>query len=246
MVDGDLLDFELHFERLRKGVEFVYGPFSDAQDWVLQLKGRIQARCATEEGDKVLRITVYRDQARGLHPTSMLASGDLKLNFHFTPPDPEALLRRALRLRSCPVNSRPAWWPSYLKAGSYLETILSQKVHLKPEDDDLLFLSRDETILESSVANIFLVRHNRLYTAPPGPTVLDGVMRKKILGAAAEFFDGVREVESTLSDAVAADAVFGSNSLRGPFLVSHVDGREIAPARDFHQKFDVLWNRVMR
>ncbi|HXH32464.1 MAG TPA: aminotransferase class IV [Bacteriovoracaceae bacterium] len=247
VVDGLMHNFDHHFERLRKGVEFVYGPFTEGEDWTALFRNRLETRCALETGDKILRITVYQEQARGLSRNGILSIADLRINFQSSPLDLQHLsTQRTLRLRTCPVVSRPLWWPGFLKSGDYLGSILAQKVYLKPEDDDLLFVSRDDTVLESSVANIFFVRHNKLYTAPTGPNVLEGVMRRKVIEVACEYFDEFHEVETTLEQAFKADAVFGSNSIRGLFLISHVDDTEFVFSREFLLKFDVLSKQVLK
>lgn len=247
MVDGNLCDWEYHFERLRRGVEFVYGPFTEGSDWVALFKNRLEASIQNESGDRVIRLTVYRDQVtRGLMRSSLLSISSLKIHPSASPLEIERIEDRLVKLRTCPANIRPHWYPSYLKAGNYLDTILAQKIFLKAEDDDVLFLSREDTICESSVANIFIVRHNKLYTAPAGPNVLEGVMRRKILALASEFFVEVYETDTTLDQAYRADAVFGSNSIRGLFLVNQIDGHDINCPQDLKEKLIGLRNRVMK
>ena len=150
-----------------------------------------------------------------------------------------------LKLRTCPVNNKPYWWPSFLKAGNYLETIISQKKFLQPGDDDVLFISSENTILKSSVANIFVVRHNRLYTAPAGPDVLEGIMRRKVIDVAKTYFDSFEESATSVEQIYTADALFGSNSVRGLFLIDHIDGHEIKYTEEFVDKFELLKNRVL-
>lgn len=244
MVDGVLLDWGYHFERLRKGVEFVYGPFTDGPDWVAHFKNRLEAVCQKETGNKVIRLTVYREQSRGMLRSSLISYMDLRVHYSATVLDETRLGDKMFKLRTCPAPTRPHWWPSYLKAGNYLETILSQKKYLKEGDDDVLFLSPTDTILESSVANIFIVRHDKLYTAPPGPNVLEGIMRKKVIDVAAEYFLDFIESEATMDQILKADAVFGSNSVRGLFLVDQIDDYAITYTEDFLNKFKRLKNRV--
>lgn len=244
MVEGTLADWDYHFERLRKGVEFLYGPFSD-KDWIPLLKNRLETRFQNESGDKVLRLTIYRDQERGLRYTGLASIMDLKVHVSSTPYDHSRIDQRALKLRTCQALMRPHWWPSYLKAGNYLETIILQKRTLKAEDDDLLFLSKNDTVLESSVANIFVVRHNKLYTAPLGPLVLDGVMRRKVIENAKSYFDDFFEAETSMEQLLKADGVFGSNSVRGLFLVDRIDDYEIKYHPDFITKFELLRSKVV-
>ena len=181
LMNGQIVDWEYHFDRLKKGAEFLYGPFSDGDDWSMLLRGRLEDRAFLEGGDKVVRLTIYRDQARGLLRSGIVSVNDLKIHIHSSPYDPSRSEGKKLHLRTCGMSKRPHWWPSFLKAGSYLETILAQKMFMRPGDDDVLFLSPQDTVWESSVANIFVVRHNKLYTAPTGPNVLDGVMRRKVI-----------------------------------------------------------------
>lgn len=244
MADGTLKDWDLHFERLRKGAEFVFGPFTDGSDWVALLKNRLEAKTLGLDGNKVVRLTLYREQARGLQKTSLISVNDIKVHVSATVLEKERFENKMLKLTTCPVNKKPYWWPSFLKAGNYLETILSQKKFLRTGDDDILFLSPDDTVLESSVANIFVVRHNKLYTAPVGPDVLEGIMRRKVMDVGQDYFDYVEESATTVDQLYKADAVFGSNSVRGLFLIDQIDGHEITYSEDFLNKFTLLKNRV--
>ncbi len=244
MIDGRLCDWDYHFDRLKRGVEFVYGPFTDADEWALNLRTRIETRLFTETGDKVIRLTVYREQSRGLIRTSLISVAGLRIQINASPYEPQRSEGKMLSLRTCAAPLRPYWWPGYLKAGDYLETILCQKQFMKPGDDDVLFLSQNDTVLESSVANIFVVRHNKLYTAPTGPNVLEGIMRRKVIETYELIFDEFEESETTIEQLFHADAVFGTNSVRGPFLIARIDDREYAYDQEFLKKFDILRKRV--
>ncbi|MFP5387288.1 MAG: aminotransferase class IV [Bacteriovoracia bacterium] len=245
VLDGRLQDWDLHFDRLRKGVEFVFGPFMDKSEWVTLFRNRLETRLSEYEGDKVLRITVYREQSKTLRG-GLISSTDMKFHVSHSIFEPSRFENKMLKLRTCPISKRPHWWPSYLKSGTYLETILCQKIYMQPHDDDVLFLSEDDTVLESSVANIFVVRHNKLYTAPSGPNVLEGVMRKKVMDAALDFFEDFEESETSMDQLLKADAVFGSNSVRGLFLVDRIDDYEITYNDEFLEKFRNLKSRVLR
>ncbi len=245
MRNGQLLDWEEHFARLKKGVFFIYGPFTDGDDWPLILKNRLEERCQDENGDRVIRLTIYREQERGLPQIGTTSVQNLKIALQSTLFDASRIDGKMFKLRTCSAPHRPHWWPSYLKVGSYLETILSQKLFMQPGDDDVLFLSPQDTVLESSVANIFILRHNRLYTAPSGPNVQEGIMRKKVLNIAEEFFQSVEESSSTLEQLFKADAIFGTNSLRGPFLIDRIDEHELNYSDEFIRVFEKLKNRVL-
>jgi branched-subunit amino acid aminotransferase/4-amino-4-deoxychorismate lyase len=246
LLDGILLDWDLHYDRLHKGVEFLYGPFNDGDDWPYKLKNRLEAKFLDLSGDKILRLSVYREQSRGLIRSGLISVTDLKIHLSNGPLDQSRYIDKTIKLRTCPAPVKAHWWPSFLKAGNYLETILAQKMYMRPGDDDVLFLSQDDTVLESSVANIFVVKHDKLYTAPLGPNVLDGVMRKKIIQSATEIFKDVDETETTMEQLLKADAVFGCNSVRGPFIVDRIDDHDIKCNEDFKIEFERLKSLVFK
>ncbi len=245
MVGGIVQDWELHFERLQKGVGFVYGPFSDTDDWVVLLKRKLEGHLEGLSGDGIVRPSVYVSPVgRGPLRLGTISVSDLRIQVDRSPLRQHRPEER-IALRSCSSTARPQWWPSYLKAGSYLETILAQKLFLKTGDDDLLFLSPAKTVLETSVANVFFVHKRCLSTAPAGPNVLEGVMRRKVLRVAREFFDSVVEAESPLEHLQSADAVFGANSVRGLFLVDRIDDHAIPYSQDFLELFARLRESAM-
>ena len=242
MVNAHLCDWEIHFDRLKEGVNFVYGPFPESEAWVQALKNRLEKCLQPLSGDQVIRLSVYTDQTRGLIRSGTLPIDDLQIHLSVTPYLKEI---KWFNLRSCPSPTRPEWWPGYLKAGNYLETILTQKQYLKVGDDEVLFLGVDQSVLESAVANIFVIRNNKVYTAPTGPQVLAGVMRKKVIQEAGHFFDRVEESAITLNELFKAEAVFGTNSVRGPFLVNKVDDHHFDYSQTFLSNFENLRKRVM-
>ena len=244
MINGKLRDWDDHFARLKEGVSFIYGPFTDADDWPIHFRNRLEERFLDESGDRVIRLTIYREQEPGLLKKGLVSINNLKISVLSSSYDSRRTEGKMFKLRTCSSPVRPHWWPSHLKAGNYLETILAQKLFMQPGDDDLLFLSPQDTVLESSVANIFLIRHNRLYTAPLGPNVLDGVMRKKVLEVASDLFDSIEESASSLDQLFKADGIMGTNSVRGPFLIDRVDEHEIIYSQDLLEKIELLRKRV--
>lgn len=245
MREGEVQDWDLHFERLKKGVDFVFGPFTDHEGWALDFKNRLEDRCLNETGDKILRLTAYLESSRGLKRSGFCSIGELRLDLSVSTLDLLSSQPKNPRLRTCAAPVKPLWWPSYLKTGNYLETILAQKMFLKVGEDDLLFLSPKDSVLESSVANIFVVEGRRLLTPPAGPQVLEGVMRKKVLESAKEFFDESAETEISIDQLLKARAIFGTNSLRGPFLIDSVDGFDYTHDQEFLGTFSLLRKRVL-
>jgi branched-subunit amino acid aminotransferase/4-amino-4-deoxychorismate lyase len=70
-------------------------------------------------------------------------------------------------------------------------------------------------------------------------------MRKKVIKEAEYFFDDVQESETTIEQLYKADAVFGTNSVRGPFLIDKIDDFQIMYSQDFVSNFEALRKRVL-
>ena len=73
---------------------------------------------------------------------------------------------------------------------------------------EALLLSKDGQIAETSSANIFWVRHNRLYTPSLAVGIVDGVMRRRVMAVSPY---PVEEGHYTMEDIYGADEVFITN-----------------------------------
>lgn len=81
--------------------------------------------------------------------------------------------------------------------------------------DDALFVTEQNEILETSRANIFLLRNEELYTPPLDGRILPGIMRSEILRAARQRGISVHETRIQREDLEHADTVFITNSVIG-------------------------------
>lgn len=243
MTDSQVKNWPEHFERLRKGAEFLYGPFPE-EDWGLKLKHRLELQLEQEKGDRILRLALYLDQEQRSLALSPQHISSLKIHLKSEPLMPESGLP-SLKLRSCAAPVRPNWWPAYLKCGQYLESILARKIFLKPGDDDLLFLAHDDVVSETTVANVFVVKNNILYTSPIGPQVLEGVMRSKILEIGANYFSGVQETASSYEQLLRADVVFVTNSVHGLQLVKSFDDHDLKISDEWIATLSRLREKVL-
>lgn len=241
MISGEVKDWDLHFDRLKRGIDFVFGPIDDSL-W-LPFKLMIEEKTKRLSGSKALRVTVFARGDIGFKP---LKANLEELEVVITERPLPDLDLRPRRLKSVRRPGRPNFWPSFLKAGSYLETLLTQKYMLNSGDDDLLFCDESGNIEESSVANIFIVQGTTLITPALGPNVLEGITRKKVLDVAPLFFDKTSEESISLNEKFHADGIFLSNSIRGIFLVDRIDDFEISYSEKFLKTFNELREMVLR
>jgi branched-subunit amino acid aminotransferase/4-amino-4-deoxychorismate lyase len=90
-----------------------------------------------------------------------------------------------------------------------------------------LLVREDETVLEGSRANVFVVRGRTASTPPLDGEILPGVARSGLLEVAAECGIEIVEEGFDLDALTSADEVFLTNSLRGIEPVRAIDGKRI-------------------
>ncbi|MFL5896884.1 MAG: aminotransferase class IV [Solirubrobacterales bacterium] len=90
-----------------------------------------------------------------------------------------------------------------------------------------LLVDLEETVLEASRANVFLVREGKLVTPPLDGRILPGIVRSAVFELAAGFGAEVEERTFGVEEVDAAEEVFLTGSLRGVEPVGGIDGRPL-------------------
>lgn len=203
-----------HIQRLLEGANFFWGPFKSPELDLLAQK--ILSQLPAQKWQDGVRITLsYDDQLRQMLRTKFDPEKIMIDFLHF----PCGLKQRA-KLKSFEVEDEQHLFPSFLKSSRRtFQTILMNRTQRLSEDESLLFCGPDQNVFESSWANIFAIKDNVLYTPPVGGSVLDGIMRKKILKES-----DVRVEDFKLGWLKTCDFVFLSNALWGIIPVEKIDG----------------------
>jgi len=159
----------------------------------------------------ILRTTVTRGTAaRGLWPAS---SGEPTVVVTSTPWNSSLLGQPArLVIASAPRNERAL--TANLKTLGYLDHILAAREASLKGADDALILNTQGRVACSTIANIFILKGNRLTTPPLSEGCLPGIIRALVLEIAPEIGLDVAESPVLLGELIAADAVFLTNSVR--------------------------------
>jgi branched-subunit amino acid aminotransferase/4-amino-4-deoxychorismate lyase len=101
---------------------------------------------------------------------------------------------------------------------------------LEGEADEVLCVTHDRLVCESSRANIFFVRQSRLSTPHAEGTLLPGVMRQVVLERARSMGMDVTEEAFPIEHIATADEAFLTNSMRGIIPIARLmDARFPAP-----------------
>jgi len=113
---------------------------------------------------------------------------------------------------------------SHLKSNNYLLYSMAAMYARNHGWDDCLVLNSRERIADSSIANLFYVMRDTIYTPPLSEGGVGGVMREWLIRALSEA--GFRVIEKPVApeDLLMVDEVFLSNAIRGVRRVGHFSG----------------------
>lgn len=202
---ASVVDGAAHLERLARSV--AYFGYSCAPG--LLEDAYALARQAT--APSVLRISVSRGPgARGLAiaPTQrarvVAQLSPLPPDIRFQPVD--------LALAAFPRNEASP--VSRHKSACYLDAIVALRQANEAGAGDALFLNTQGHVTCTTMANVFAIKGDVLFTPPVSDGVLDGICRARILALAPSLGLRLCDRSVTLDILQDADEVFATNSLR--------------------------------
>jgi branched-chain amino acid aminotransferase len=103
---------------------------------------------------------------------------------------------------------------SNLKSNNYLPSAMAALFAKKNKLNDAILLNVHGRICESSIANIFVIKDNNLYTPPLSEGCVAGVIRRWFLEKFSLAPYSVIEKELSVDDLLTADELFLTNSIR--------------------------------
>lgn len=221
-----------HMERLGNHAQAIKLPIDllpnsdEVADIVQTLFGEVQHE------DAIVRLTVSRGSGeRGLLPPSDPKPTILITVVPFNPMDPNV----GLSLCTSRKVRRNAWSVAGgMKSLNYLDNIAAKQEVTGYGGDDAIILSADGNVAETSVANIFGIQCETLWT-PDGQTgILCGLARNYVLEWAEKSGVQISFSEKKPSMLKDFDTIFTANALQGLRAVDRVDGQTIG---DFAKTF---------
>lgn len=196
VVDGDPLFLEKHLERLKKSLKFfgIERKIDEEKiyDYIKNSKEKnfaLKLIVSDENFILTSRKDNYRDE------------------------------NKSFRLKISKVRRNSTSKIIYHKSLCYYENILEHRWAVENGFDSALFLNERNEVCETSFANIFFVRDNKIFTPEISSGLLRGTMREFLL----KNFEIVEEIINA-KDLASFDECFISNSLMGVRNVKSIDG----------------------
>jgi branched-chain amino acid aminotransferase len=213
-VDGQPVFLPRHLARHQAGCERLGWDMPSRDDLSVAIgrllqsnglaKGRARVRFFQTGGQGLLDAP-----SKGQEALAILTATEL-------PPSPESA---SVTFSKWPRNERSALVG--LKCASYAENLIALSDARRQGFEETYFLNTQGDVCEAALANLFVVKNDRIATPPLESGCLPGVTRGWVL----ETFPEAEERRVTRNDLLEADEVFLTSATRGPMKVSRLDGR---------------------
>jgi branched-chain amino acid aminotransferase len=211
MYEGRILNIHFHFERFFSGMKVLQFNIPDYFSPVF-------FRSTVKE--LLLKNSIYKNARIRL--TSFRGDGSIfdtkndSANYIIeTYPMSEkiALNKNGLKVDIFPDAQKSCDKFSNLKCNNYLNSVMAGLFAQKNLMDDAIILNAYGRICESAIANIFIVKDNKIYTPPLSEGCVAGTMRRWILEKFSLKNYSITEKKLTVDDLSEADELFLTNAI---------------------------------
>lgn len=216
---GKMPLFDLHMERMNQGLAVLNMKLQEhyTPDYIYQM---ILDLCRQNNinGAARVRITVVRGNGTLFATEDPYASIVIQaepltadyLSFNLT----------GLKIDICPGIQKSCDRLANIKSNNYLPYVMAAQYARENQLNDSLVLNAHNRICDGTIANIFRIHNNTIYTPPLTEGGVGGVMRKYLLTELPKAGYTVHEKICTPEELEAASEVFLTNALYGIRWVS--------------------------
>jgi len=222
LINGNILLEDYHFERLFLGLEVL--KFNAPALFTIQkIEKEIRELSKKNECERSARIRLSVSRGnRGLYDC------DNKFSYLIEcwPLEQKALNENGLTIDIFPDARKSIDVFSNLKSANYLPYVMAAIWAKENKLNDALILNQHDRICDSTIANVFWVKDNNIFTPPLNEGCVAGVMRKKILELTTRNSDHlIQEAVLTQEILLQADEVFLTNAITGIRWVKECRGK---------------------
>ncbi|EEE35843.1 aminodeoxychorismate lyase [Rhodobacteraceae bacterium KLH11] len=210
-----------HWQRMRESAERLNILLPDESTFLVDLE-KIKSTFSTPRFEWVIKIVVTRGVGgRGYSPnkcetpTRIMYVGDM--------PPYEALRRRGMRVSLLKYELQTEPMTAGLKHLNRLPQVLAKTELDGTGCDEGIVLNSKGFVREGVSSNIFMIKNDRLLTAPLYDCGVAGVLRRKLIDVSSDICGlSVEQVDFTFGDIMSAEEVFFANSLLGVCPVKEI------------------------
>ena len=214
VLNGEMPLFPLHMERLTKGLAVLSMqlPENYTAGFITQAILELCTRNNINGAARV-RLTVVRGNGTLFATDDPYAS--IIIQAEPLAGDYLAFNETGFTIDVCPGIQKSGDQLSNLKSNNYLPYVMAAQYAWKHQLNDCLVLNAHNRICDGTIANVFRVHQNSIYTPPLSEGGVAGVMRQYLLQELPKAGYAVHEKICTVEDLEAANEVFLTNALFG-------------------------------
>lgn len=214
MMHGEILYFDHHLDRLKKGMELLgMEAHPDLTMHHLYLSIRHLDQVNQLKGNARIRLEVFRNDGGLYTPQSNSVSYLIEaLPLLYSE---YALNETGLKVDIYDEIKKPVSRLSNLKSSNALYYVMAGLHKRKIGIDDCFVLNTDDRIADAISSNVFIVKGKQVSTPALEEACVAGVMRSVIIETLQEGGESVEEGPITLNDLLHADEVFLTDVIHG-------------------------------
>lgn len=211
-----------HLARLRDGctrLALAFDAFEALEQEIIHL--------AANQSQAVIKVLVTRGPgARGYRPDPNHVCTRIVVR-HPWPEYPAHWQQQGIRLRLCAIRlgMNPAL--AGLKHLNRLENVLARAEWQDPDIPEGVLCDTAGRVIGGTMSNLFLIQEQVLLTPRLDQAGVAGIIRQRVLEAAARLDLPTREAELPLADLYNADELFVCNTLAGIWPVREFEQRQL-------------------
>lgn len=242
--NGAFFKAEEHLHRLRQSSDYLGLPYPNDLELASfqKLSGNLLQKNDLSDTDSVIRIQIWNSGGRGYHV-------EKKPEVHFAitatslPDFASGIALTTVNTRRIPKESIP----SKYKLTNNINYITAARQAAQNGADDALMLTTEGKLSETTIANIFWVNGQTIYTPSESCDLLPGITRNTLIELVTQIEDfDIKEGEYVLDDIYESEAVWICNSLRHLIAVSKIDKRNFDPNHDLLKRLKGLYDNYVQ
>ena len=222
VLDGKLINFENHFNRMARSLKELSIPQPLDRDQILEIYRKLVSLNQLDEG------LVYMQITRGAAERDFTYAEDLTPTvFMFTQtknPAEYNYVKTGVELKSV---EDIRWARRDIKSVNLLGQVLAKQSAHKAGAYEALMIGPDGDITECGSTSFYIVSGDTIITRPLSNEILQGMTRKSLLALCEENQQQLIQRAVSLEEVYQADEAFITGASTYVLGVSKVDGREI-------------------
>lgn len=237
MHEGKILNMDFHFDRLFAGMNLLQMkiPSFFSLKFFTDSVNQLLAKNSISQNARI-RLTVFG----GEEPFYQMENNAVNFLIEVFPLEQINKNEKGLIVEVFPDGQKSCDTFSNLKSNNYLTSLMAARFAAKNNWDEAIILNAFERICESSVANIFIVKNNDVFTPPLSEGCVAGVMRRWILERLSPEDITIAEKKLSIEDLLSADELFLTNAIQPVRWVKQFRNKIYT-----HQKAKAIFDRFV-